>query len=330
MERVGESETRRRAWKRVKANRGAPGVEGMTLDAADTWVRMHGPTGRESRLQGPDHPRPRRRTAIPTPSGGARGLGIPAGIDRLIQPARRQGLTPIVDPECSASSFGVRPQRSAHGAVRPVHAVLRNGYRVARYADARLILVTSQRAVERVTASLTRDLTGIVRLSVNEQTSRVAPIHEGVYLGVTVRGTNLRWSDQAFADVRHRLTRLTGRRWGVAMDYRLGTLAQDLRGWMGDVGIADDDRPIPDLDHWRRRRVRMAYWTPWRHARTTVRHRLALGTTRRQAIVTAIRRTSDGHRSKTLATPSGMTNAWLHQPGRLSIRDRWMTAHGVA
>ncbi len=176
----------------MKANRGAPGVEGMILDAADTWWRMHGPTGRESRLQGPDHPRPLRRKAIPKPSGGARVLGIPAGIDRLIQQALLQVLTPIVDPECSASSFGVRPQRSAHGAVRPGHAVLRTGYRVARYADDRLILVTSRRAAERVKASLTRDLTEGVRLSVNEQTSRVAPIHECVCLGVTVRGTKLR------------------------------------------------------------------------------------------------------------------------------------------
>ncbi len=181
-----------------------------------------------------------------------------------------------------------------------------------------------------MTASLTRDLTEVVRLSVNEPTSRVAPIHEGMVLGVTVRGTTRRGSDQAVADVRHRLTRLTGRRWGVAMDYRLGTLAQDLRGWMGDFGLSDDDRPIPDLDPWLRRRVRMAYWTPWRHARTTVRHLLALGTNRRHAIFTAISRTSDWHLSKTLATPSGMTNAWLHQQGRLSIRDRWMNAHGYA
>jgi RNA-directed DNA polymerase len=181
-----------------------------------------------------------------------------------------------------------------------------------------------------VTASLTRDLTEVVRLSVNEQTSRVAPIHEGVCLGVTVRGATRRWSDQAFADLRHRLTRLTGRSWGVAMEDRLGTLAEYLRGWMGDFGISDSDRPIPELDHWRRRRVRMAYWTPWRYARTTVRHLVALGTNRRHAIFTAIRRTSDWHLSKTLATQSGMTNAWLHQPGLLSIRDLWMNAHGVA
>jgi RNA-directed DNA polymerase len=175
MERVGESETRRRAWKRVKANQGAPGVEGMTLDAADTWVRMHWPTVRESRLQGPDHPLPLRRTAIPTPSGGARGLGIPAGIDRVIQQALRQGLTPIVDPECSASSFGVRPQRSAHGAVRQVQAFLRNGYRVAVdldleqvvdrvHHDGLMVRVARTGADTRVVARLGRSLRAGVRV----------------------------------------------------------------------------------------------------------------------------------------------------------------------
>jgi hypothetical protein len=57
--------------------------------------------------------------------------------------------------------------------------------------------------------------------------------------------------------VRHRLRKLTGRSWGVSMAYRLRKLAEHVRGWMGDFGISDDDRPIPKLDHWLRRRVRM-------------------------------------------------------------------------
>lgn len=70
MERVVESENMRRAWKRVKANRGAPGVDGMTLEAATTWLRMNWPTVRESLLQGTYQPLPLRRKAIPKPSGG--------------------------------------------------------------------------------------------------------------------------------------------------------------------------------------------------------------------------------------------------------------------
>jgi RNA-directed DNA polymerase len=134
----------------------------------------------------------------------------------------------------------------------------------------------------------------------------------------------------AFADFRHRLKQRTGRSWEVSMDYRLGKLGQYLRGWMGYFGISDYYRPIPELDHWLRRRVRMAYWKQWRHARTKVRHLLALGTNRRQAIFTAISRKGYWHLSKTLATQSGMTNAWPQKQGLLSIRDLWLKAHGYA
>ena len=114
------------------------------------------------------------------------------------------------------------------------------------------------------------------------------------------------------------------------MQYRLFKLREYLRGWMGYFGISDYYRPVPELDHWLRRRVRMCYWKQWRWVRTKVRHLLALGTSRKQAILTALSRKGYWHLAKTLATQEGMTNAWLHKQGLLSVRDRWMKAHGYA
>src|SRR5512134_1253493 len=114
------------------------------------------------------------------------------------------------------------------------------------------------------------------------------------------------------------------------MDYRLTKLAQYLRGWMGYFGISDYYHVVPEIDHWLRRRVRMCYWKQWRYARTKFRNLLALGTSKKQAIFTAISRKSYWHLSKTLATQSGMTNQWLQNQGLLSIRDLWMKAHGYA
>ncbi len=98
------------------------------------------------------------------------------------------------------------------------------------------------------------------------------PLSDGtndvVFLGFTFRGTRLRWSDEAFGDFRHRIRQLTGRSWGVSMDYRLNQLAKYLRGWMNYFGISDHYRPVPVLDHWVRRRVRMCYWKQWRRTRT--------------------------------------------------------------
>jgi RNA-directed DNA polymerase len=206
----------------------------------------------------------------------------------------------------------------------------RRGHRFVRYADDLLILVKTPRAGERVMASVTRFLTRKLKLVVNTRKSRVAKINDCVFLGFTFRGTKLRWSERAFEDFRHQIRKLTGRSWGVSMDYRLHQLAQYVRGWMGYFGISDYYRPILELDQWLRRRVRMCYWKQWRYVRTKVRNLLALGTSKRQAIMTGLSSKSYWHLSRTLATQTGMTNDWLKSQGLLSVRDLWMKAHGYA
>ena len=99
---------------------------------------------------------------------------------------------------------------------------------------------------------------------------------------------------------------------------------------MGYFGISDYYRPIPEIDQWIRRRVRMCFWKQWRKPRTKIRNLLALGTSRRQAISTGLSSKSYWHLSKTLATQSGMTNQWLKDQGLISVRDLWMKAHGYA
>ena len=204
----------------------------------------------------------------------------------------------------------------------------RRGQRFVRYADDLLILVKTPKAGERVMASVTRFLTRKLKLVVNAHKSHVAKINDCVFLGFTFRGTKLRWSERAFEDFRHQIRKLTGRSWGVSMGYRLDKLAQYVRGWMGYFGISDYYRPVPELDHWLRRRVRMCYWKQWRYVRTKVRNLLALGTSKRQAIMTGLSSKSYWHLSRTLATQTGMTNDWLKSQGLISVRDLWMKAHG--
>lgn len=139
---------------------------------------------------------------------------------------------------------------------------------------------------------------------------------------------NTRASPAAVDDFKHRVRQLTGRSWGVSMDYRLHKLGEYLRGWAGYFGISQYYRPVPGIDDWIRRRIRMCYWKQWRYVRTKVRHLLVLGTHKRQAILTAISSKSYWRLSKTLATNSGMTNDWLKQQGLISFRDLWMKAQG--
>jgi RNA-directed DNA polymerase len=124
-----------RAYERVKANRGAPGVDGMTVDEFLDYARQHWDGIRSALRSGRYQPSPVRRTEIPKPTGGTRPLGIPTVLDRVIQQAIAQVLTPICEAFFSDHSHGFRPGRKAHDAVRYVQQARRNGYRFAVDAD---------------------------------------------------------------------------------------------------------------------------------------------------------------------------------------------------
>ncbi|MDP2735239.1 MAG: group II intron reverse transcriptase/maturase, partial [bacterium] len=131
LERMLSSENMQAAWKRVKANKGAAGVDGMSIEAFLEFARDEWEKIREKLLAGRYQPSPVRRVEIPKATGGTRPLGIPTVLDRLIQQAIAQVLVPLFDPTFSDSSFGFRPGRSAHDAVYQVREYIRKGYRMA-------------------------------------------------------------------------------------------------------------------------------------------------------------------------------------------------------
>ena len=132
MARVLAPETLRKAWHQVKANQGAPGVEGMPSEDFPAFVRDHWPSIRQAIREGTYQPAPVRRTEIPKRHGkGPRLLGMPPVVERVIQQAIAQVLGPLCAPEFSVSSFGFRPRRSAHQAGRQIQSYLQMGYKVA-------------------------------------------------------------------------------------------------------------------------------------------------------------------------------------------------------
>ncbi len=129
MEQVVDVENLQRAWRQVRRNRGAPGPDGMTIKQFEGWSGENWSRVRQQLLDGTYRPSPVRRKTIPKDGGvGVRLLGIPNVLDRLIQQAICQVLTPIFDPGFSESSFGFRPGRSAHGAAKRVQQIIRQGY----------------------------------------------------------------------------------------------------------------------------------------------------------------------------------------------------------
>ena len=117
------------AWARVKSNRGAPGPDGVSIEDFPEWFLPRWKELRRRLLDGTYRPSAARRVSIPKADGGTRDLGIPNVIDRVIQQAIVLVLTPLFDPEFSESSFGYRPYRSAHGAVKQIQQIIRSGRR---------------------------------------------------------------------------------------------------------------------------------------------------------------------------------------------------------
>ena len=135
MESILERENLLRAWQRVKSNAGAPGIDGMTVEGFPAFCREHWPRIRSALMEGTYRPAPVRRVFIPKPDGSLRPLGVPTVLDRVIQQALAQVLTPLFEDGFSPHSYGFREGRSAHQAVRHVEACWKEGRRHAVDCD---------------------------------------------------------------------------------------------------------------------------------------------------------------------------------------------------
>ena len=413
LEQVLGSDNLRRAWNRVRANKGAAGIDGMSIDEFPDWAKAGHWRSVVTELEtGRYNPAPVRRVEIDKPDGSKRPLGIPTVVDRVIQQAIAQVLTPLFDPDFSESSFGFRPRRNAQQAVKQVHSIVksghrftvdvdlskffdwvnhdllmtllgrkvrdkrvlrlikrylragfidsqlyhesregvpqggplspllsnimldpldkeleRRGHRFARYADDFTILLKSQRAGERVLSSISRFLQHRLKLVVNATKSHVVKAKDSQFLGFSFGSGRIQWHAKSLQRFKDKVRRLTNRNWGVSMHYQLYRLSQYLRGWIHYFGIANCYNKCVELDHWIRRRIRMAYWRQWRLPRTRIRKLLQLGV----HITTAVGcgRTSKGpcRSAKTPGIQQALSNAHLKSEGLYSLRSGWISLH---
>jgi len=178
MEEVCQRDNLNQAYRRVRSNKGAPGMDGMTIQDLGPWIKQHKEELIASLLEGSYRPQPVRRVDIPKPGGGVRQLGIPTVIDRLVQQAILQVLEPLLDPTFSASSYGFRPGRGAHDALASASKYV---------ADGRTIVVDFdlEKFFDRVNhdilmARLARRVTDKRLLRIIRRFLQVGMMHEGV------------------------------------------------------------------------------------------------------------------------------------------------------
>ena len=129
LERIVSSENMNRALKRVERNKGSHGIDGMQTDALRSYLMENGKALVLEILEGRYKPKPVRKVEIPKPDGGKRGLGIPVVVDRVIQQAIAQVLTEVFEPEFSEHSYGFRPNKSAHQALKQAEIYINSGYK---------------------------------------------------------------------------------------------------------------------------------------------------------------------------------------------------------
>jgi RNA-directed DNA polymerase len=228
MEQVVELDNLRTAYVRVVSNKGAAGVDGMTVEDLYAWCRDNISQLRESLLNNTYHPEPVRGVKIPKPGGGKRQLGIPTVVDRLVQQAIHQVLSPIFEAVFSDSSYGFRPGRSAHDAIHkasdyvkegfvyvvdmapqggPLSPLLANvlltdfdrelekrGHHFVRYADDCNIYVQSLRSGERVLSSVSTFLEKKLKLRINKEKSAVGHVSKRSFLGYRLFQRRQPWS----------------------------------------------------------------------------------------------------------------------------------------
>jgi len=388
-------------------------LDGMTIDEFPGWAKAGNWKQIMTELRsGHYQPSPVRRVEIDKPDGGKRQLGIPTIIDRVIQQAIAQVLTPLFDPGFSNNSFGFWPNRNGQQAVKQVQGIIKQGrrfvvdvdlskffdrvnhdllmtllgrkvkdkrllqlikrylragvidnqfysesregvpqggplspllanitldpldkelekrgHRFARYADDFTIVMKSQRAGERVLRSISRYLENRLKLVVNTTKSHVVKTSECKFLGFTFKGGRIHWHPKTLQKFKQQVRRLTNRNWGVSMKYQLFKISQYLRGWINYFGIASGYQRCVDLDHWVRRRVRMAYWRQWRRPRTKVRSMMRLGAHFRSAIACGITSKGPWRSSKTPGIQQALSNDYLKSQGLYALRDGWIKLH---
>ena len=176
-------------------------------------------------------------------------------------------------------------------------------------------------------SSIRKFLERELKLEVNETKSKVARLGECTYLGFQIIRGKIRWSPKSELAFKRRIKELTGRSWGVSMKYRLMKLRQYMRGWIGYFGISEYYKPVPPLDQWIRRRVRMCYWKMWKRPKKRFKELRKLGVTPRQIKMVVSSRKAYWKLSRTLATNMGMGNAWLQEQGLISLKEQWSRIH---
>jgi len=342
------------AWKRVRANKGAAGIDGMSIDDFPTWAKA----GNWKRIMtelrsGQYQPSPVRRVEIDKPDGGKRQLGIPTVIDRVIQQAIAQVLTPIFDPTFSDNSFGFRPYRNGQQAVKQVQSIIKTGRRFAVDVDLSkffdrvdhdLLMTHLSYKVKdkRLLKLIKRYLrAGVIDNQFYSKSREGVP--QGGPLSPLLANIMLDPLDKELEKRGHKFARyaddftilVKSSRAGERvlssisrfLSHRLKLIVNSVKSHVVKtneskfLGFTFKGGHI----HWHR--VRMAYWRQWRKPRTKIRSLIKLGANVHAAVASGTTSKGPWRSAKSPGINQALSLEYLKSEGLYSLRDGWISLH---
>ena len=410
MEAILDGDNLRQAWKRVRSNKGSPGMDGMSVADFPAFAREQMPRVKGWIREGRYKPAPVKRGWMTKPDGSQRPLGIPTVLDRVIQQAIAQVLGPLFEVDFSESSYGFRSGRRAQDAVGRISEAASQGYKwgvdcdlksyfdtvnhdllmgqlgrqlrdkmvlrligkylragvrhedgstektvrgipqggplspllanimldpldkkieakglpFARYADDFLIVAKTKAEALAAMAEVEAYVEGRLKLLVNRDKSKVAPLGECDFLGFNIRGTRIRRTDKAAKRFKFRIQEITSRSRGVSMRKRIGELQRYCRGWFHYFKSGLSFAEVRQWDQWIRRRIRLCYWKDWKVPRKRRRMLIRLGVDPEEVKKASRSRKGYWRMSQNSLVRLALNNAYLQKQGIPSMRDLWV------
>jgi RNA-directed DNA polymerase len=410
LEQILDRENLKQAWARVRANKGAAGIDDMSVADFPAFSQVHMLRIMDQIREGRYAPAPVKRVWIPKPDGSKRPLGIPTVLDRVIQQAIAQVLGPLFDADFSESSYGFRYGRQAHAAIERISEASQSGYKwgidcdlkgyfdtvnhdllihqlrqrisdkrvlrligkylragvrledgstektlkgvpqggplspllanimldpldkkieamglpFARYADDFLIVTRSKTRAVEVMVEVREYVEGKLKLLVNQDKSKVAPLGECSFLGFNIRGKQIRRTEKAAKRFKRRIQQITSRSRGISMRQRLLELKRYCVGWFHYFKIGLPYKEVREWDGWIRRRVRLCYWKDWKLPRKRRRMLIKLGVSPEEVKMASRSRKGYWRMSQNSLVRLALNNTYLANQGVPSMRDLWV------
>lgn len=411
LEQILDVDNMKQAYVRVRSNKGSAGIDGMSVDAFPAFWQVHMCRIIDQIIDGRYAPAPVKRVWIPKPDGSKRPLGIPTVLDRVIQQAIAQVLSPLFDADFSQSSYGFRYGRHAWAALERLGEASQEGYRwgvdcdlksyfdtvnddllmsqlcehitdkrvlgligkylragvrledgstektfkgvpqggplspllanimlnpldkkieamgfpFVRYADDFLIVTRTQAEAQGAMVEVKDYVEGKLKLLVNQDKSKVAPLAECDFLGFNVRGKKLRRTNKSAQRFKRRIQEITSRSRGISMRQRLLELKRYCVGWFHYFKIGLSYKEVREWDAWIRRRVRLCYWKDWKRPRKRRRMLIRLGISPREVKKASRSRKGYWRMSRNSLVNIALNNTYLAKQGVASLKELWVS-----